>query len=58
MLFCTHSQPHFECDGGGGFFHSKGTWGCAAHKGILFGTSSLAKGMVFDNFGQMDVKIW
>ena len=22
--------------GGGGFFHSKGTWGCAAHKGYTF----------------------
>ena len=28
---------------GGRFFHSKGTWGCAAHKGIHFWTSSLAK---------------
>ena len=28
--------------GGGGFFHSKGTWGCAAYiaKGILFGNFS------------------
>ena len=34
---------------GGGFFHSKGTWGCAAHKGILFRTSSLAKGILFGN---------
>ena len=23
---------------GGGFFHSKGTWGCAAHESILFRT--------------------
>ena len=53
--------------GGGGFFHGKGTWGCAAHKGILFWTSGLAKGillgflailvefskgMLFGNFGQ------
>ena len=36
--------------GGGGFFHSKGTWGCAAHKGILFRTSSLAKGILLGNF--------
>ena len=36
--------------GGGGFFHSKGTWGCAALKGILFRTASLAKGMLFGNF--------
>ena len=57
--------------GGGGFFHSKGTWGCAAREGILFRTSSLAKGVlfgnfsrvrsrqgyVFGNFGQRDVKI-
>ena len=34
----------------GGFFHSKSTWGCAAHKGILFGTSSLAKGIFFGKF--------
>ena len=34
---------------GGGFFHSKGTWGCAAHKGILFRTSSLGKGILFGN---------
>ena len=51
---------------GRGFFHSKGTWGCAARKGILFRTSSLAKGillailvefslgkgMLFGNFGK------
>ena len=36
--------------GGGGFFHSKGTWGCAAREGILFRTSSLAKGVLFGNF--------
>ena len=36
---------------GEGLFHSKGTWGCAALKGILFQTSSLAKGMLFGNFG-------
>ena len=35
---------------GGGFFHSKGTWGCAAREGILFRTSSLAKGVLFGNF--------
>ena len=39
--------------GGGGFFHSKGTWGCAAHKGILFRTSSLAKGILFGNFSRI-----
>ena len=39
--------------GGGGFFHSKGTWGCAAHKGILFWTSSLAKGILFGNFSRV-----
>ena len=38
---------------GGGFFHSKGTWGCAAHKGILFRTSSLAKGILFGNFSRV-----
>ena len=58
-------------EGGGGFFYSKGTWGCAARKGMLFRTSSLAKGvllailvelslgkgMLFGNFGQRNVKI-
>ena len=29
--------------GGGGFFHSEGTWGCAAREGILFQTSSLPR---------------
>ena len=56
--------------GGEGFFHSKGTWGCAAHKGILFRTSSLprvyflailvgfslGKGMLCGNFGQKHCK--
>ena len=36
--------------GGGGFFHNKGTWGCAARKGMLFQPSSLAKGILFANF--------
>ena len=51
------------------FFHSKGSWGCAASKGTLFRTSSLAKGirfgnvslgkgMIFGNFGQSLVKFW
>ena len=39
--------------GGGGFFHSKGTWGCAAREGILFRTSSLAKGVLFGNFSRV-----
>ena len=39
---------------GGGFLHSKGTWGCAAHKGILFRTSSLAKGIRFGNFSRVE----
>ena len=39
--------------GGGGFFHSKGTWGCAAREGILFWTSSLAKGVLFGNFSRV-----
>ena len=38
---------------GGGFFHSKGTRGGAAHKGILFWTSSLAKGILFGNFSRV-----
>ena len=42
-LHCTSTTA------GGWFFHSKGTWGCAAHKGILFWTSSLAKGILFGN---------
>ena len=57
--------------GGGGFFHSKGTWGCAARKGMLFQTFlpsqgytfcqfypfSLGKGILFGNFGQRNVKL-
>ena len=39
----------------GGFFHSKGTWGCAALKCILFRTSSLAKGILFRRFGPATV---
>ena len=38
---------------GGGFFHSKGTWGCAAREGILFRTSSLAKGVLYGNFSRV-----
>ena len=37
----------------GGFFHSKGTWECAAREGILFRTSSLAKGVLFGNFSRV-----
>ena len=36
-----------------GFFHSKGTWGCAACNGILFWPSSLAKGILFGNFSRV-----
>ena len=47
MLFLTlsHSNREFPLGSsrGGGFFHTKGAWGCAAHKGILFWTSNLAK---------------
>ena len=54
---------------GRGFFHSNGTRGCAACKGTLFRTSSLAKGMrlgdvslgkgmLFSNLGQRQVKFW
>ena len=39
--------------GGGGFFHSKGTLGCAARKGVLFRTSSVAKGVLFGNFSRV-----
>ena len=38
---------------GGGFFHSKGTWVCAAREGILFRPSSLAKGVLFGNFNRV-----
>ena len=44
---------HPDHGGGGGFFHSKGTWGCATRKGILFWTSSLAKGVLFSNFSRV-----
>ena len=37
----------------GGFFHSKDSWGCAAREGILFRTSSLAKGVLFGNFSRV-----
>ena len=57
--------------GGGAFFHSKGTWGCAARKGTHFQTFlsfqvytlsncspfSLGKGMPFGNFGQRNFKL-
>ena len=43
----------FITGGGGGFFHSKGTWGCAAREGILFRPSSLAKGVLFGNFNRV-----
>ena len=33
----------------GGLFHSKGAWVCAAPKGTLFRTSSLAKGIYLGN---------
>ena len=39
---------------GMGFVHSKGTWGSAARKGILFRTYSLAKGLLFGNFTVFD----
>ena len=46
----TKGYEYRHIDTGGGVFHSKGTWGCAARKGILFRTSSLAKGVLFSNF--------
>ena len=45
-------NPSFT-HGGGGSFHSKGTWGCSAHKGILFWTSSLAKSILFGDFSRV-----
>ena len=56
MIFSTKLNPVLGSGkvrsqgGGGGFFHSKGTWGCAAREGILFWTSSLAEGVLFGNF--------
>ena len=44
------AMPLGKGEGGGGFFRSTGTWGCAACKGILFRTSSLAKGILCGNF--------
>ena len=38
--------------GGRGALHSKGTWGCAARKGLFFGKFSLSKGMLFGNSGE------
>ena len=35
-----------------------GTWECAVRNGIHFRISSLAKGMLFGNFGQRMMKIW
>ena len=37
-LYCEHGR----------FFHSKGTWGCAASKGILFRTSSQKRYLIVD----------
>ena len=37
---------------GEGFFQRKGSWGCETHKGILFRTSSLAKGILLNIFCQ------
>ena len=51
--YCSLSRFAGETHGGGGFFHSKGTWGCAAREGILFRTSSLAKGVLFGNFSRV-----
>ena len=50
---CAHGLHTGAGGGGRGFFHSKGTWGCAAHKGILFWTSGLAKGILFGNFSRV-----
>ena len=52
----TYPHPqHIMLANGGGFFHNKGTWGCAARKGILFKLSSLAKGILFANFSQFSL---
>ena len=49
IFYCCH-----QVTGGGGFFYSKGTWGCAAREGILFRTSGLAKGVLFGNFSRVE----
>ena len=36
LLLCLLFVEVTFWHGGGGFFHSKGTWGCAAREGILF----------------------
>ena len=38
------------------FFHSKGTRECAARKGILFRTSSLANGILIGNFSRIQYR--
>ena len=54
LKFCNHQiREEGRRHGGGGFFHSKGTWGCAAREGILFRPSSLAKGVLFGNFNRV-----
>ena len=42
--------------GGGGSFHSKGTWGCAIRKGILFATSDIPKDILFWQFQSILVR--
>ena len=49
--------------GGGGFFHSKGTWGCAARKGMLFPGAHIMGGErgetpLPNNFGYSVPKHW
>ena len=49
-MSCTSYVAFVSYTGREGFFHSKGTWGCAARKGMLFQPSSLAKSILFANF--------
>ena len=51
--FCITWCNTYVRSRGGGFFHSNGTWGCVARKGILFRNSSLAKGVLFSNFSRV-----
>ena len=48
----TPALPDFAIVSGAGrgFFHSKGSCGCAAREGIPFRTPSLTNGTLFGNF--------
>ena len=61
VLFCPRTAINTGPESqkrGGGLFHNKGAYGCAVCKGILFRTASLAKGILFGDFGQRKVEFW